>query len=53
MERGDAGLDSFRSRMRIGSLSQFTFSAHELVIEIYKHLKESSNTLEGDPIAKR
>lgn len=43
----------FGSRMRIGSLSQFSFSPRDLVIETSKHLKESSNTLEGDPIAKR
>jgi hypothetical protein len=53
MERGDAGLDSFRSRMRIGSLSQSSFSPRELVIETYKHLKESANTPEGDPTTKR
>lgn len=41
MERGDAGRDPFKSRMRIGSLSQSTFSPRELVIETYKHLKES------------
>ena len=53
MERGDAGLDSFRLWMRIGSLSQSSFSPRELVIETYKHLKESVSTLEGDPTTKR